>query len=120
MARAGGRVDVRRRLLGCARAAARRVLLRAGGRQGGPAVRRALLALATLALLLPANAFARGDFDPTTEFEQKEWVPIHLGPLNLSITKAVVYLILASLVTMAFGYVFMRGPFGKKIGKRET
>ena len=35
-------------------------------------------------------------FDPTTEFEQHEWIPIHLGPLNLSITKAVVYLMLGT------------------------
>jgi F-type H+-transporting ATPase subunit a len=83
-------------------------------------VRRALLTLSTLALLLPANAFARGEFDPTKEFEQHEWVPIHLGPLNLSITKAVAYLILGSVATMAFGWVFMRGPFGRKPGRRET
>ena len=58
-------------------------------------MKRLLIALGTIALLLPANAFARGTFDPTKEFEQHEWMPIHLGPLNLSITKAVVYLMLA-------------------------
>jgi F-type H+-transporting ATPase subunit a len=85
-------------------------------------VKRALLALTTVALLLPANAFARGSFDPTKEFEQKEWVPIHLGPLNLSITKAVVYLMLGSLLTIAFGIVFMRvrGGSGSKPGRRQT
>ncbi len=72
-------------------------------------MRRFLLALVTLALVAPANAFARGDFDPTTEFEQHEWIPIHLGPLNLSITKAVVYLMLGTVLTIAFGYFFMRG-----------
>jgi F-type H+-transporting ATPase subunit a len=72
-------------------------------------VRRLLLALVTLALVAPANAFARGDFDPTTEFEQHEWIPIHLGPLNLSITKAVVYLMLGTVFTIAFGIFFMRG-----------
>ena len=72
-------------------------------------MRRTLVTLSTLALLLPANAFARGEFDPTKEFEQHEWVPIHLGPLNLSITKAVVYLMLGSLLTIVFGLVFMRG-----------
>ena len=45
----------------------------------------------------PQAAFARGEFDPTTEFEQHEWIPIHLGPLNLSITKAVVYLMLGTV-----------------------
>jgi F-type H+-transporting ATPase subunit a len=79
-----------------------------------------LIFLGTAALLLPANAFARGEFDPTTEFEQKEWVPIHLGPLNLSITKAVVYLMLGTVLTIAFGIVFMRGRIGQKAGRRET
>jgi F-type H+-transporting ATPase subunit a len=83
-------------------------------------VRRVLLTLSTLALLLPANAFARGSFDPTVEFEQHEWIPIHLGPLNLSITKAVVYLMLASALTILFGLVFMRTRVGAKPGRKET
>ena len=82
-------------------------------------MRRMLVALGTIALLLPANAFARGEFDPTTEFEQHEWVPIHLGPLNLSITKAVAYLMIGTVVTIAFGLFFMRGRPGK-YGRRET
>jgi F-type H+-transporting ATPase subunit a len=83
-------------------------------------MRRALVAISTLALLVPANAFARGDFDPTKEFEQHEWIPIHLGPLNLSITKAVVYLMLASVLTILFGLYFMRSKIGRKPGRRET
>jgi F-type H+-transporting ATPase subunit a len=83
-------------------------------------VKRVFVALSTTALLLPANAFARGTFDPTKEFEQHEWIPIHLGSLNLSITKAVAYLMLGSLLTMLFGWVFMRGRIGQKPGRRET
>ena len=83
-------------------------------------MRRALLLLSTVALLAPANAFARGEFDPTTEFEQHEWVPIHLGPLNLSITKAVVYLMLGTVVTIAFGLFFMRSKAARMPGRRET
>jgi F-type H+-transporting ATPase subunit a len=76
--------------------------------------------VSTLALLLPANAFARGEFDPTTEFEQHEWIPIHLGPINLSITKAVAYLMLGSVLTMLFGWVFMRTKIGSKPGRKQT
>jgi F-type H+-transporting ATPase subunit a len=83
-------------------------------------VRRALLTLSTLALLVPANAFARGEFDPTTEFEQHEWIPIHLGPINLSITKAVVYLMLGSALTILFGVFFMRSKAARMPGRRET
>jgi F-type H+-transporting ATPase subunit a len=83
-------------------------------------VKRLLVVLSTVALLLPANAFARGEFDPTKEFEQHEWIPIHLGPLNLSITKAVAYLMLGSLLTIAFGLVFMRAKVGEKAGRKQT
>jgi F-type H+-transporting ATPase subunit a len=68
-------------------------------------------------LALPAPAFARGEFDPTTEFEQHEWVSIHLGPLNLSITKAVVYLMLGAVVTILLGLILMRG---KTLNRRQT
>jgi F-type H+-transporting ATPase subunit a len=80
-------------------------------------MRRALLAATMFFLSLPAPAFARGDFDPTTEFEQHEWVSIHLGPLNLSITKAVVYLMLGTLLTILLGLFLMRG---KTLNRRQT
>ena len=57
---------------------------------------RRFLIVALLALAVPPAALARGKFDPTTEFEQHEWVSIHLGGLNLSITKAVAYLMLGT------------------------
>jgi F-type H+-transporting ATPase subunit a len=80
-------------------------------------MRRMLLAATMLFLALPAPAFARGDFDPTTEFEQHEWVSIHLGPLNLSITKAVVYLMLGTVLTILLGLFLMRG---KTLNRRQT
>ena len=80
-------------------------------------MRRALLAASIFALALPTQAFARGEFDPTTEFEQHEWVPIHLGPLDLSITKAVVYLMLGAAVTILLGLGLMRG---KTLNRRQT
>jgi F-type H+-transporting ATPase subunit a len=69
------------------------------------------------AALLPAPALARGKFDPSTEFEQHEWIPIHLGPLNLSITKAVVYLLIGAVVTILLGLFLMRG---KTLNRRRT
>jgi F-type H+-transporting ATPase subunit a len=81
---------------------------------------RILLVFATLALLAPQAAFARGNFDPTTEFEQHEWIPIHLGPLNLSITKAVVYLMLGTICTIALGIFTMRSRLALLPDKRQT
>jgi len=73
-------------------------------------VKRALALVTTLALLAPQVALAADeeDFDPSDEFQQHDWIPIHIGPLDLSITKAVAYLILGSVLTMAFGILFMR------------
>jgi F-type H+-transporting ATPase subunit a len=71
-------------------------------------VRYRLLTVALLALALPSAASARGEFDPSIEFEQHEWIPIHLGGLNLSITKAVAYLFLGAAVTILLGIVLMR------------
>jgi F-type H+-transporting ATPase subunit a len=79
-----------------------------------------LTAAALCALAFPPAALARGQFDPTKEFEQHEWVPIHLGALNLSITKAVVYLMLGTVLTIALGIVFMRVRLGVRPGVRQT
>ena len=71
-------------------------------------------------LALPAPAFARGHFDPTTEFEQHEWIPIHLGGLNLSITKAVAYLLIGTVVTIALGIFLMRSRLALLPDRRQT
>jgi F-type H+-transporting ATPase subunit a len=85
-------------------------------------VRSRLLAVALFALAFPQAAFARGEFDPVEEFEQHDWVPIHLGPLDLSITKAVAYLMLATVLTIFLGIFLMRvrvRPSGRP-GVRQT
>ena len=83
-------------------------------------MRRTLFTITLLALALPGSAMARGEFDPTHEFELHDWVPIHIGPLDLSINKAVVYLMLGSLITMALGIVLMRIRLGVRPGVRQT
>ena len=81
---------------------------------------RYLLVTAILALAVPPAAFARGKFDPTTEFEQHEWVPIHLGPLNMSITKAVAYLMIGTVLTIALGLFTMRSRLALLPDRRQT
>ena len=78
---------------------------------------RRIMIVAALALAVPPSAFARGKFDPTTEFEQHEWIPIHLGPLNLSITKAVAYLLIGTVLTILLGISLMRV---KTPGRRQA
>ena len=81
-----------------------------------------LFAAVVVALAFPQAAFARGEFDPVKEFEQHEWVSIHLGPLDLSITKAVVYLMLGTVVTIFLGLFLMRVRVrnGAQPGVRQT
>jgi F-type H+-transporting ATPase subunit a len=59
-------------------------------------------------------------FNPANEFELKQWVAIHLGPLDLSINKAVVYLALSALVTILLGIFLMRSRLALLPDKRQT
>src|SRR4029077_19164836 len=90
-------------------------------RRGGTDVklRRLTIALTTLALLAPAAASAE-TFDPSDEFQLKEWVPIHIGGLDLSINRAVVYLLLGSALTCVLGIVTMRWRTSKSPTTRQT
>ena len=88
-------------------------------------MRRALVLLTTLALLAPQAAVAaesNGEekFDPSHEFEQHAWIPIEIGPIDLSITKGVAYLILGSLLTMALGIFLMRVKLQLTPGPRQA
>ena len=85
-------------------------------------MRSRLLAVVLVALAFPQAAFARGEFDPVDEFVQHEWVSIHLGPLDLSITKAVAYLMLATVLTIFLGIFLMRVRVGARgeAGVRQT
>jgi F-type H+-transporting ATPase subunit a len=89
-------------------------------------MRKALAALTTLALTLPASAFAEtapGEeekFDPSHEFELHAWIPIHIGPLDLSINKAVAYLFLGTAVAIILGIVLMRVRLRVDPDNRQT
>jgi F-type H+-transporting ATPase subunit a len=76
-------------------------------------MKRWLVSATLLALALPQTAWAKGEFHPEDEFEQHDWVPIHIGSLNLSITKAVAYLMLGSVLTMILGITLMRARRGR-------
>ena len=77
-----------------------------------------LNALTTFAAEAPAVEEEK--FDPSHEFELPAWVPIHIGPLDMSINKAVVYLWLGSLLTMAIGILLMRFRLRVSPDRRQT
>jgi F-type H+-transporting ATPase subunit a len=98
----------------------------------------ALLAALSLALAAPATAFAQEEpeseapaaaheeeFDPAHEWELQTWGPeLKLGPIDMSINKAVAYLILGTIVSIAIGILFMRvvkaGPPDRRQAVGET
>jgi F-type H+-transporting ATPase subunit a len=58
------------------------------------------LAIAILLLLIFGNAGKNEAFKPQNEFKLEPWVGIHIGSVDLSINKAVLYLFLASALTV--------------------
>ena len=55
----------------------------------------------TILLLIVAGSQGKNnEFKPQNEFKLDNWIPIHLGPADLSINKAVLYLFLASGLTI--------------------
>jgi F-type H+-transporting ATPase subunit a len=92
-------------------------------------VKRALLALTTLYLVLPQVALAsegagateeEEKFDPSHEWLLHEWIPIHIGPVNMSINKAVAYLLLATVLTIALAFLLMRFRLSVEPTKRQS
>jgi F-type H+-transporting ATPase subunit a len=90
-------------------------------------VKRLAAALLALALILPATAFAQEtpaeetEFDPAHEWELQPWGPeLKIGPIDMSINKAVAYLILGMIVSIVVGIVFMRVKTGKGPDRRQA
>ncbi|HEV3408409.1 MAG TPA: F0F1 ATP synthase subunit A [Gaiellaceae bacterium] len=63
---------------------------------------------------------AAEDFDPAHEFALEPWIPLELGPLDLSVNKAVVYLWLGGLAAIMFGIWFMRFGLSLRPSPRQT
>jgi F-type H+-transporting ATPase subunit a len=82
-------------------------------------LKHTLLVMLGFALLAPATAGAE-DFDPSDEFKLKDWVPIHIGPINMSINKAVVYLLVGAALSIAIGILTMRWKLARIAGTRQT
>ena len=87
-------------------------------------MKRLLALLALAALTLPASAFAQeeeSDFDPAHEWELQTWGPeLKIGPIDMSLNKAVAYLILGMVVSIAIGILFMRVKVGKDPDRRQA
>jgi F-type H+-transporting ATPase subunit a len=63
---------------------------------------------------------AAEDFQPQHEFELDPWIPLELGPLDMSINKAVVYLWVGAAVTIFLGIWLMRFGLSLRPARRQT
>jgi F-type H+-transporting ATPase subunit a len=54
------------------------------------------------------------------EWELHDWIPIHIGPLDMSINKAVAYLLLGAALSCVIGIVFMRVKVGRDPTRRQA
>jgi F-type H+-transporting ATPase subunit a len=63
---------------------------------------------------------AAEDFQPQHEFQLDPWIPLELGPVDLSVNKAVVYLWLGAAVTIFFGVWIMRFGLSLRPSRRQT
>ena len=89
-------------------------------------MKRLVVLLFGVALVLPSVALAqepeaenKGAFI-SEEWELHEWIPIHLGPIDMSINKAVAYLLLGALCSCLIGIFLMRVKFGREPTRRQA
>jgi F-type H+-transporting ATPase subunit a len=89
-------------------------------------MKRLVALIPLLALVLPSVALAQGSEKEnkgafiSDEWELHDWIPIHIGPLDMSINKAVAYLLLGALCSCLLGLVLMRVKFGREPTRRQA
>jgi len=90
-------------------------------------MKRLVSFVSLLALVLPSVALAQGETTEenkgafiSEEWELHEWIPIHLGPIDMSINKAVAYLLLGALCACLIGIVLMRVKVGRGPDRRQA
>jgi F-type H+-transporting ATPase subunit a len=71
-------------------------------------------------LLVPAAALAKSDFQPQEEFKLDPYVSIHIGGLDLSINKAVVYLMISAAISIGVGIFVVRGGLRMRPTKAQN
>jgi F-type H+-transporting ATPase subunit a len=71
-------------------------------------------------LLAQAEEHPEEEFQPQEEFELHAWIPLEIGPLDMSVNKAVAYLWLGGLVTIVLGIVVMRFGLSLRPSRRQT
>jgi F-type H+-transporting ATPase subunit a len=84
-------------------------------------LRRVLLLAIPALLLAPAagQAATNSEFQPIDEFIVKPWFSIQIGPFDLGISKAIVYLWIAALISIAL-VLWLRGGLKQQPGRLQA
>lgn len=80
----------------------------------------AVALLSVPALARAAEAATDEEFKPQDEFKLEPYVNIQLGPIDLSINKAVIYIWLASAIAILFGIFVVRGGLKMRPTKAQN
>jgi len=76
-------------------------------------------ALAIIVGLLTGSNGQNDEFKPQNEFKLDAWIPLQIGPLDMSFTKAVMYLMIASALTI-FVMLYVARRMKQKPGRLQT
>jgi F-type H+-transporting ATPase subunit a len=79
-----------------------------------------MAAIALLAVPALARAAEEDEFKPQDEFKLDPYVDINIGPIDLSINKAVIYIWLASAIAILFGIFVVRGGLKMRPTKAQN
>jgi F-type H+-transporting ATPase subunit a len=79
----------------------------------------AYFGIAILMVLIFGSAGKNESFQPQNEFKLEPWISLHLGSLDLSVNKAVLYLVLASALTI-FTMVWISRRMVEKPNRVQT
>lgn len=72
------------------------------------------------AFIMAPEVQSLDEFKPQNEFGLHPWLSINLGPLDLSINKAVMYLVLSSLIAIVFGLIVVRRGLSDRLGDGQN
>jgi len=83
-------------------------------------LRAAMVAASAGLLAIPALASANTKFDPSTEFKLDRYIDIKIGPIDLSINKAVIYLLITTFILCVIAPLIVRAGLRSRPGRGQN
>jgi F-type H+-transporting ATPase subunit a len=83
-------------------------------------LRAAMVAASAGLLAIPAVASANTKFDPSTEFKLDRYIDLKIGPIDLSINKAVIYLLITTFILCVIAPLIVRAGLRSRPGRGQN